>query len=709
MKKRNSKQKNFITSTLILLACSFTLSLACSSSSGGDSPAAEVLPPAPTGLYLRTEGEDNRRVYSGGDSTIENGDGTETRNFDTIDLALLEEGADGSGTAISLGTLAHDDYVPGLVADADDGAGDGDDISIAYSYSLAEDAGDDYSNNLFDISENVLSFTGSDSGDYATSPTLDVQIDTRYAVTVTLASDFVGRINADASDDVTDADTRKFAFDGGAMSNIKEVQTIAAENTLNLGGIVLTAVAGTATDDGFSIFIARRVATGDQVGVRVDGTMITVEYGTNSTFAQLKNALETLTGTGGTLEGVFNISTDNTYKSADNIIDGRAASNIDKAFREFLGGNASRKARVTLGDATIEASDVGGGFNRILNFNGQYDSTRAANYIDVTVGTQGGNFRITVNYGLGATLEQLMTELGTLWTADTSPAIGSIAFYLSEPPSDGFTANTLLADIFGTYDGIITAGSVVRAQRTVDVAGGEIYLADAEAGSGKIISFEAVTTLRVYEDSFVIVTDADGDDIGEVSAVAKTSLPDIDYYVLGEVEVVPVTGAKASLTKTAVVGSDTASVTFTADEAGLEGNDLSITFIFSGKSAAGDNDVTFAYASNNLTITYDFGATLTKIKTEFDAVTDTDIISKFDLAINSGGTITATNVFGNVQLAADGTGGTAEALTGGTGGTTMGTTTANTTGTATTDPAWITFGDEIIDTVDYTIKLKAPE
>ena len=653
------------------------------------------------GLYLSTsiDGE-ALNIYTRGDGTRTNpADGKDARDFDTIDLALLEEGADGSGTAIELGTLAHDDYEPDYVDDADDGAGDGDDIFVTYVYSLVAGAGTEYSNGLFDITENVLSFTGSDSGDYATSPTIDVQIAISHIVTIELADGVVTQYGADASGDATDTDTREFAFSGGAMDNPKEVRTIAAENTLNFGGIILTPVAGSEADDGFSIFIAHRAAAGGQVGVRVDGSMITVEYARGSTFAQLKSAFDSAValGSGHALERMFNITTDSTYKSADNLIGDGTLSNIDKALRDFLGGDSSTKASVTLGDATIEASAVGGAYNRIINFDGRYDSTRSANYMDVTVGTLNSTFSIVVTYGLGATLEQLMTELGTLWTADTTPMLGTIAFYLSQPPSDGFTANTLLADIFGTYDGIITAGNVVRAHRTIDVAEGDIYLVDADAGSGKIIKFAAVEDLRVYEDSFVIVTDADGDGIGEVSAVAKTSLPDIDYYVLGEVEVVPVTGAQARLTKTALVGSDTGSVTFTADEGGTEGNDLSVTFIFSGVSAGNAADVSFAYASNNLTITYDFGATLTKIKTEFDAVTDADITSRFDLVINSGGNITATNVLGSQTT------GTAEALTGGTGGTTMGgTPDPNDSGTQQTGSLqWI--GDEI---EDYTINLR---
>ena len=50
-------------------------------------------PPAPDAPYIRPRGPDgkplNVRIYSDGDSIIENADGTETRNFDTQDRAIV--------------------------------------------------------------------------------------------------------------------------------------------------------------------------------------------------------------------------------------------------------------------------------------------------------------------------------------------------------------------------------------------------------------------------------------------------------------------------------------------------------------------------------------------------------------------------------------------------------------------------------------------
>ena len=116
----NFKLNNSIESTskllLTLLLAISTLSLACSSSSSSNnnnnnnSNGEDPLPPAPTGLFLRPTDEANFRVYSNGDSTIENADdGTETRTADTLDKGLLKENADGSSASIEIGTFSHDD------------------------------------------------------------------------------------------------------------------------------------------------------------------------------------------------------------------------------------------------------------------------------------------------------------------------------------------------------------------------------------------------------------------------------------------------------------------------------------------------------------------------------------------------------------------------------------------------------------------------
>ena len=62
------------------------------------------------------------------------------------------------------------------------------------------------------------------------------------------------------------------------------------------------------------------------------------------------------------------------------------------------------------------------------------------------------------------------------------------------------------------------------AHRTIDVAAGKIYIADAVAHTGRMISFAAVDDMRIDEDSYIIVTD-NGDGTGAVSAVATLPPP----------------------------------------------------------------------------------------------------------------------------------------------------------------------------------------
>ena len=184
---------------------------------GGDNATPRILPEAAEGLYLRTDnpnGEGELRVYTGGDSTIENPDGTETRNFGTLDYGVLQENQDGSDTAIPLGTLEHDTRKPYAVDNADDGAGSGDDIFVTYAYTLAQASTD------FAIdSENQLAFIGADSGDYDANPrpTYTISVEATQIVTINLPAG--SRYDVDASGNTEDADTREFSFSGGAITH----------------------------------------------------------------------------------------------------------------------------------------------------------------------------------------------------------------------------------------------------------------------------------------------------------------------------------------------------------------------------------------------------------------------------------------------------------------------------------------------------------
>ena len=108
-----------------------------------------VLPPVPTGLFVRPDGVDDVRVYSNGDSTIENEDGTTTRDESTLNRGLLAENANKAGAAnssIPIGTIGEDPI---------EGAG-----TITYTTATAG----------FDITDGKMSYTGTDSGDYEANP-----------------------------------------------------------------------------------------------------------------------------------------------------------------------------------------------------------------------------------------------------------------------------------------------------------------------------------------------------------------------------------------------------------------------------------------------------------------------------------------------------------------------------------------------------------
>ena len=183
----------------------------CSSSSGGSSPAS------PTGLFLRPTGDANTKVYSNGRGLL---------------LHVVNN-------EIVIGTFDHDALNPYNIEDEDDGAGDGDDISVGYSYSLAANAGDDYSNTLFSTNNNQLTFIGENSGvlgETPETPPYKLSIETALNVKIALPATFNGYINTDASNDDTDADTRKFAFSGGTISKTDVAATgeVPAHRTISV-------------------------------------------------------------------------------------------------------------------------------------------------------------------------------------------------------------------------------------------------------------------------------------------------------------------------------------------------------------------------------------------------------------------------------------------------------------------------------------------
>ena len=532
----------------------------CSSSGGGSPAPTEPEPtepvPIPEGLFLRPADDADAKVYSNGKGLLPAGINTETL----------------------LGTFGHDE----LQIDDDPS----DDISIGYSYSLAEDLSPpednpdlEYSNNLFDINNNQLSFTGTDS-----MPPYTLKIDITQSVAINLPDG--SRYDVDATNDDTDADTREFVFSGGAFSDTKEVAEVLAMDATPAVAASKTYTGG--TNDVLTITAKTAGVAGNDLKV--------------------------------------------------NFADDDSNLNITFSYNE---------SSKTL----------------IVNFNGSNDFTSA--------------FQTAFN---GSTAYASTAEETLIKSLFTIVATGDDAGRL-------FASQNITGNLEGGMDAI-EAVDGDTAHRTIDVAAGKIYLADAVSGTGKIITFDAVDDLRIDATSFVIVTD-NGDGTGVVSTV--TTLPtNTDFYVLGEVEVDPVAAVAASLKK-----GTTNNATFTADEAGTAGNSLRISFSTTADTSG--TDVVLSYASNILIITYDGASALSHLDTAFTASSDTDITSRFDLAIGGTNSTLLSTIF---------TLGT-ESLAGGALSTTTGAApTSNTTGethNAGNVYSWETL--ERLGTEDYIINL----
>ena len=105
-------------------------------------------------------GEGNVRVYSEGESVTGAGD---TATLADTPKGVLPEEADGSTEPVTIGRFAHDSLVP---SENISGIPD-----LAVTYSLAATSeGDGYSNAMFSITNDTLSYIGANSGDYESDP-----------------------------------------------------------------------------------------------------------------------------------------------------------------------------------------------------------------------------------------------------------------------------------------------------------------------------------------------------------------------------------------------------------------------------------------------------------------------------------------------------------------------------------------------------------
>ena len=624
-----------------------TLSYVVNVKDGADLPT-----PAPSGLHLHTtnteyttDGE-TRKVYSGGDSTIEKTDAdgaiTQTRNLNTLDYGVLTAE---TTSATPLGTFAKDGLEDGYLDTTKDGAGDGDDIFISYHYSLAANSEGNLFDNLFSINEdNQLLYIGAEITPSDIRPTFLMGIASRIKVTINLPDGSYYNLETDGrpTTDAGNINDHKFALNGGGFSDTNDVAEVGATASVDFGGLVLTAKSSTAADNGYRILIAQSAGVGDSnIAITLNGNLnlIIIQYGKDVNFDDLKGALDT-DGDGvsdGDLAGLFDVTTDGTPT-----YDGTAklsASAIDTSF-VLAGGGASTKANAELeSGVTIEAKGSGTGYDGI-EIIGRYNSDLAAGEVRIDSVDATGTGKITIHYGKDATLAELIQAFITHYTTDYSGS--NLGQLISQPASSSST--TLLGDIFGVYTGIITEDATIPGFRTIDVASGRIYVADTDGdgSNSKIIMFDAVDDLRIDATSFVIVDDTDGDGTYAVRTVA--TLPTSgDFYLLGAVDAtqVPQMLATASLLK----GDTTNGATFTADEAGAEGNDIKLVFAASGNATGGG--VVATLTDKTITITYDGDATLADLAgyTLPDAVAaliELETVGAGDLSTILGTTTTST-------------------------------------------------------------------
>ena len=118
----------------------------------------------------------NVRVYSEGESVT--GAGDDAKLAEEAEGVLAEE-ADGNTEPVTIGRFAHDSLVP---SDNQSGIPD-----LAVTYSLATTSeGDGYSNAMFSITDDTLSYIGANSGDYESDPRPTHKLKIAASVTIVI-------------------------------------------------------------------------------------------------------------------------------------------------------------------------------------------------------------------------------------------------------------------------------------------------------------------------------------------------------------------------------------------------------------------------------------------------------------------------------------------------------------------------------------------
>ena len=378
---------------------------------------------------------------------------------------LIDEGADGSGGAVTLGVLG----VEGTPAEAQN-----------ISYTLVAGAGDRDNADFAIAPDGTLTYTGTDSGDYdiptGGRDSLQIRVQSDYQLTRAHSTDFTGQTGVDASGDTADADTRTFAYEGGTITqtDVAAVDAVdavagvdAVASSADIGGLSFTADTAGTGGDAISVSVTADSNLDGQdplVAIAVTGTTVAITYGTGAT---LQNVLDAITASSGTANDA-----------------------------------------AALVDAVLAADDTG---------------------------------------------DDAVTDVSATNLAGGVDAVTAV---------EAVEADT--------------------AHRTVDVAGGTIYVDNGD--TAQTVTFAAVTGLRVEEAATLIVDDSDGDGTYDVRAV--TELPtEGDFYVLGTVEplTVPAVPEVPAVAASGVSGD----LTFTADTAGAAGNAISVEVVQAQATAAG--------------------------------------------------------------------------------------------------------------------------
>ena len=689
------------------------LLIACGGGGGGSSPAKKSTPPdddkmmpgpdptpdtdyvAPTGLFLQFEDKD---VYSDGEtySLDEN-----EKPVEGTDVGVLPEESDGSGNAIDLNaTFRSTDFIDETEADENN-----DGIITTYAYRLADNP-DGYNNDLFSINDdNALHFIGPNSGDFEaeTRPTykLKVQVIQLDAKAITTEADV-------AVFELETADGTQYGYSGGtitkqdkevvegveykaAVEAVEAVVAVASWVTLGTTNTV-TFTADTAGVAGDSLIVAYDDggAAGTGVVLTFSGSTLTITYETTNTIANLVTAFASastditsrfdLTMAGDdatTLDLVFGADgSSQLANGVDEVVAVEASPEVlavEEVGYQVEFPAAAATATVANGADNlfvITAKTAGVAFNNLnINFAAFSASSTTGDPV-IAYSTSSG---VTISYGANPGVPTVDALIALIKANTTSLTIGGETGTFSEffdieahGDIDSSTYNAYnFRDTAGT--GTLTGGmdgtTELHSDRTIEVTAGKIYLFDGE------ISFEAYTTpegTTIEEDSYVIVvpTTAGNGEVRVVTQAELDALTGTTYYIIGEVEA-PGIAVAAFLEKENT--GETASITFTAINAGADGNG-SVNFSFANTTTADANIVLSVATNGTIIITYGANATLADLKMALEATTGDNATVAAEIAKLVTFSITGTDTETLANTLGDVSGSTPDTLAGGSGG-----------------------------------------